>query len=450
MPTAAQMVAPGRVLLPIAGLLIAIVVLFGGGGTPSPGAEALVELAALVALAAGVACGWRPLDVLRNDPVMALLVGAILLFPLIQLLPLPPGVWQMLPGRGAALAALAATREGARWQPSSLLPDATLAGALALLPAIVLALSTASLSPPARVRLIGVVAALGVAAALLGIVQFIGGADLVLSPWPDFHRGWSIGFFANRNAHADLLAISLTAGLLLAERLRVRLATPAGAGWVAAGLVTLAGGIATGSRMGLVALAVPVTLAVVQAGRRAPMAALILGLTATLVLVGGTALDRVAARSHDGGGRAEIWGDSLVAAASVAPVGGGIGSFQPLYAAAERLDHVQPTIANRAHNDWLELAIEGGAPALLLLVGVLALVGRRAVAGWRDADPDRRLLARSAGLTALILAVHSTVDYPLRTLTLLSIAALALAGLARIRAAPQEADRSGNQTHAVG
>lgn len=420
--------------------LLSAAVVIGGGGSPAPLTEAALEIAALFLLGIAVARGAQPLAMVRADPAWGVLLLAVILFPLVQLVPLPPAWWQALPGRGAAAAALGAAGEGGAWQPWSLLPGGGIAAGLALLPAVALAVMAAAQPAAARVRLVGLLAVLGVAAALLGLIQFMRGDARPLSFYAAVHRGWGIGFFANRNAQADLLAIALVAGVLLAERHREWLRAPlARAGVAAALLLILAGGVMTGSRMGLAMLTVPVVLAVVLAGRRAPVLAIGAGVAALLLLAGGTALDRVAARTHDAGNRTEIWGDALLVAREVAPLGGGMGSFVPLYTAAERLDHVQPTIANRAHNDWLELAIEGGLPALALAAAVLALVARRAAAGWRDPDPDRRLLARFAGLTAVILAAHSTVDYPLRTLTLLSVAGLALAGVASARSRPHKA-----------
>ena len=421
---------PARRTILIAGPLLATILVLGGGGSPAPVSEAVVETAALLALLAAITLGFRPTALWRQDRLPALLIGAVLALPIVQMLPLPPGWWQALPGREVANAALVAVGEGRHWQPSTLVPDATLAGALALVPTAVLVLLVASLVERDRVRLLVLLTAIGLASALLGLIQFMRGADGGLSFYDEVHRGWAIGFFANRNAQVDLIAVSLAAGLLLYERNRARLTGTATLGLAVAALLMLTAGVATGSRMGMVSLAVPVALAVALAGRRTPGVAAVLAIGAAMLLTGGTALDRSTARIHDDGARAEIWGDSLLAARSVAPVGGGVGSFQPLYTAAERLDHVQPSFANRAHNDYLELAIEGGLPALALLALVLLLVGRRAAVGWGDIDPDRRLLARFAGLTTLILAVHSAVDYPLRTLTLLSVAGVALAGVA--------------------
>jgi O-antigen ligase len=353
----------------------------------------------------------------------------------VQLVPLPPALWQVLPGRAGATAALAG--EGG-WRPWSLVPDDTLAAALALVPATVMTVLVAALDPPARVRLLAVLVAIGAAAALLGLVQFMAGADRPLSFYAAVHHGWGIGFFANRNAQADLLAIALGGGVLLAERYRERLRSAAAQVAVVGGLLLiLAGGVVTGSRMGLAMLTLPVLLGLAVAQRHASLLALAGAATAGLMLVGGTTLDQVVARAGDPGNRVAIWSDAITVARTHAPVGAGMGSFATVFPAAERLEHVEPTIANRAHNDWLELAIEGGVPALLLVAAALAFVARRAARGWRDPDPDRRLLARFAGLTAAVLALHSTVDYPLRTLTLLTVAALALAGLASARA-PQQ------------
>lgn len=447
---AARLALAGTIALPIC--LIAVAVVTGGGGSPAPVAEALVELAALVIAAVAIARGLRPVGFEPVDRTSALLVGAIVAFPLVQLVPLPLALWQALPGRGGVVAAMEAGGEARAWLPWSLLRDGGIAASLALVPALVLALLTAPLPLRRRVDLIAALAGVGMVAAVVGLVQFVGGPDRALAFYRGGHEGWATGFFANRNAQADLIAITLLAVILLAERFRDRIASgTVRIGLVGALLLLLIGGVATGSRMGMAVLAIPVALAVAMAGRRAPGAAIALVAGAALLLLGGTALDRVTARVHDAGNRTEIWGDSLLVARQVAPVGAGMGSFQPLYAAAERLDHVQPTIANRAHNDYLELAIEGGVPALALLAAALVLVARRARAGWRDADPDRRLLARFAALTTLILAVHSTVDYPLRNLALLSVAGLALGGLAsapRLRARVGAKQGLGGRVHA--
>jgi O-antigen ligase len=69
---------------------------------------------------------------------------------------------------------------------------------------------------------------------------------------------------------------------------------------------------------------------------------------------------------------------------------------------------------NQAHNDWLQILIEGGAPvAILAVVGIL----------WYIASVLKLFLSTSRNLSHLffwfgimaILAIASLVDYPLRT-----------------------------------
>jgi hypothetical protein len=414
--------------------------------------EALVEFVALAILGLSVAGSFRPMAMMRHDSRWSVLILAVLVFPVLQLVPLPPAVWTQFPGREAGAEALAAVGRADAWQSWSILPDGGVAALLALIPAIVIALLVARMPLAGRVRLVAWLAILGGLSALVGVLQFIRGFDRPLSLWADVHRGWGIGFFANRNAQADLIAIALIAGVLLAHRYRDRLDPLAARAAVATALLLgLIAGIATGSRMGIAVLTIPVALAIALSGRRAPGLTAALAGAAALLLLGGTALDRVTDRASDPGNRVEIWGDSWQVARDVAPIGAGMGSFVPLYMTAERLEHVQRTIANRAHNDYLELAIEGGLPALALLAAVLAFVAVRAWRGWRDPDPDRRLLARFAGLVALVFAVHATVDYPLRTLTLLTIAGLAMGGLAFAPSRPQEGEQvqgAGGSQHA--
>lgn len=402
-------------------------------------AEFALELVALGIAAVAIGRGWRPAQIVRQDRGWAIALCAVASFPLLQLIPLPPGLWSLLPGRGPALAALQAAGEGRAWTAWSMLPDGGVAAFCSLLPALAMALLTARLPLTARVHLVGWVALLGGVAAIVGMAQFMRGEGQPLSFYAYVHGGFGIGFFANRNAEADLIAIALTAMVLLAHRHRERLAgASARAAIGAAGLVLLAGGLATGSRMGVAMLLGPVALAVGLAGRRGRWLTVGLVAAAIAVVAGGTALDRVVGRVHDAGNRTEIWADSVYVARSVAPWGAGVGSFVPLYAAAERLDMVQPTYANRAHNDYLELAIEGGVPALLLLGALMVFVSIRVKAGWRSADPDERLLARFVGLSLLVLALHSAVDYPLRTITLISLAGLAVGGLAFVPPSAQK------------
>jgi O-antigen ligase len=89
----------------------------------------------------------------------------------------------------------------------------------------------------------------------------------------------------------------------------------------------------------------------------------------------------------------------------------GYGNFLQGYGLYEREEMVFRPYVNHVHNDFLELAFEGGIPAIALmtLYLVVMLVRLR-----HRLDP----LQRAAFLSIIFILLHSTVDYPLRTMAI--------------------------------
>lgn len=113
------------------------------------------------------------------------------------------------------------------------------------------------------------------------------------------------------------------------------------------------------------------------------------------------------------------------------PIGSGFGSFDPVFRMYEPDELLHPGYFNHAHNDWLELALTGGLPALLLLAAFILWAGWRLYSSFRTPASDPALRVRSGGLVLLVLAGASVSDYPLRTPILAALLALACAWLAR-------------------
>ena len=159
------------------------------------------------------------------------------------------------------------------------------------------------------------------------------------------------------------------------------------------------------------------------AGRRRWLPALALALVAALIGLavlaeGSRALGPVFARfgEHDAF-RRELWRDAWFAVRRSWPTGIGLGGAQPALIAAERLEIVDPSVPNRVHNDYLEFLLEGGAAAVAALVCALAALLLAATKAWRDPTADRSQIA--VGFTILlIVACHSLVDYPMRSMAL--------------------------------
>ena len=118
------------------------------------------------------------------------------------------------------------------------------------------------------------------------------------------------------------------------------------------------------------------------------------------------------------------------------PLGAGVGSFSEIYAMFEQQSQLLiRTFINRAHNDYVEAWLESGVVGGIALLIVFGWIARRSWQVWLQ--PDRRcapidiLLARAATIAIGLLALHSVVDYPLRTSALLSVLAISMALLTR-------------------
>lgn len=410
-----------------AALALLLTLLLGGGGSPAPLPELALQLA-LAATAAAVL--WTaPAGTFSALPRPVWLVAALCIgLPAAQLIPLPPALWQALPGRAAMADALALVGSAGEWRAWSVDPARTLAALLAALSTMALLVLTAAGAQRAGAWLAPVVTLAAVLTLLVGAAQLAGGPASALrvygpgSPLLD-------GLQANRNSTADLLLIGLVAG---AQTLRQAVAAglvPDRRGPVlavgGAGAALFALGVAlTGSRAGIALLAPALAGAALilrpwWRGRGAPT--LLLAAALAVAAVGTGSLGRVAQRFDFAGElRPQIWRDGLAAAHAAWPLGTGMGTFATTILASERLEAVRPTLPNRAHNELLELAVEGGAAALLASASVLGLVVR----GLRRTGPE----AAFAGTALAILALHSLVDYPLRSLALAGLAA-ACAGL---------------------
>ena len=88
---------------------------------------------------------------------------------------------------------------------------------------------------------------------------------------------------------------------------------------------------------------------------------------------------------------------------------------------------------NHAHNDWLELWLTGGIPAILLALAFLAWLAASTVRLWRSDELQGSVLdlalARAAPIVIVLLLLHSAVDYPLRIPALSVLFAIACAFL---------------------
>jgi O-antigen ligase len=124
-----------------------------------------------------------------------------------------------------------------------------------------------------------------------------------------------------------------------------------------------------------------------------------------------------------------FWEDASHSAARYWPVGAGMGTFDEVSGVDESLENLSPRRAGRAHNDFIEVAIEAGIVGVILVVIWIAMIASLA---WRARVSSWRWPAWGAAGFLLAIALQSITDYPLRNQTILATASFALLFLTRI------------------
>lgn len=425
--------------------LYVLLCLILGGSAQGIWTNAVLQLLAVIIL------GWSllakaPGPVTGAAKGLFALFGLLVLLVVVQLIPLPPGIWSALPGRRLVAEGFSLLGQSTPWLPLSLTPYETMATALTLLPPA--AVLTAMLVARAyRPSWLAVAILFGTfAAVLIGALQ-VGSADPANSPWYFYERtnhGFATGFFANSNHMASLLAISIALVFALIWDLRDRAkntkAQSAIMLFAVGGVLVLLVGIVLNGSLAIMLIGPPVlaTSALMllpsRMKLRGPIAGLALLCAAAMLIVYFTPLhDRLAIGSTTSvEERQTMWSNTVVTVRDHLPLGSGISSFPGIYPRYEDPLAIGRTVTNHAHNDYLEIALETGVPGILLLVAFLLWWGRRLGPIWRSQLPDR--YAQAATISAAALLLHSVVDYPLRTAALSSIMAACLAQIARPRA----------------
>ena len=430
-------------------LFLVLALLTGGGSRPDVLSHIILRPAAVLFGAAAMLMmvDYRQLRAVR---VPLFLLGALAAVMIVQLIPLPPSVWTALPGRELTTEAAGVFGIEQPWRPISLTPARTWNSLVSLFPPAAALLLYAALRPDYRARILPVLLLLIVASAVLGLAQRVGAPGGPLYLYRITNEGYAVGFFANRNHQAVMLACALPmlavyasqpAGSALSSR--VRLGTAAAAGIFLIPLI-----LATGSRAGLAAGLIGLLAAGLlfrrsgrpSSGRSAVRAIkpglVIVGIAAILVFVTvffgqADALYRMTLSGLANDPRATSFATSAELARTSFPIGTGFGSFDSVYRAVEPMDSLALSYLNHAHNDLLQLVIEAGAVGLLLLAAFLLWVGRRAFAAWRAPvrGSNSVMLARLASVIVAILLLASLADYPLRTPFVMIVFALSLAWL---------------------
>lgn len=436
-------------LAPFILFVAALVVLALGGGSNRTDVASLLYVRPLLVVILGGMLLFVNRYALLSLRVPMLLFAMALLLCVLQLIPLPPAIWQTLPGRTLFVEAAAAQGLPQPWRPLSLTPDLTLHALLWFTAPACALVGWAALPANRRVPAFLAVLILFMASAVFGALQVSQGGGSPLYFYNRTYEGNAVGFLANRNHQGTLLAIAFPLlrvwTLLPAKTLQVvrgRLIVAAIGAVMLIPMILL-----TASRAGLALGVLGVVLAAIiapwrdvrtamgSAGRYLPLVLAALG----LLIVGmsiffgrALAFDRFLALSATDDLRVRFTPQVVSIIRTYLPFGSGLGSFDMVFRIFETEDMLRPTTYNHAHNDFFEIALTSGIAGIALVAIGIAWW---AWSGWKVFRNRSRagigmLLGRAGWGAMLILMLASIVDYPLRTPLLGFVFALSAAWLA--------------------
>lgn len=420
------------------GVFVVALALLGGSSRPDPIQNAgLRPIAALLLIPA--LYRLRTADLAGARSMVGL--GAVMLaWMILQLIPMPPFLWQALPAREGIAELDALVGMQGVWRPLSLAPFRGQNAVFGLIIPIIALL----LALPSRIKansVFIVITGLGVLNAAFGILQVIGGPKSAFYLFAMASRGAPAGLFANENHSAVFSSIAL----LVIARLATDGQSRSLPSWIKlllapAYVFILLAVLVSGSRAGLAttvlslgagglmmwlgyrprSLVRPAAERSIKSSRRSGTALLAAGGAALILVVGAFLLfDRAPAFKAlmaSSSFNDLRWSLSPILIAMMGEhwlFGTGFGTFDVVYRLYEPTDLLFPLYVNQAHNDWAQLVIEGGLPAVACLLGLIAWLCA-AILRLARRDSAGAILVFWVAWIAIIMAA-SAVDYPLRT-----------------------------------
>ena len=419
-------------------IVVAAISWIGGGVTVDVSSiDELIQLLSLPLLIVSIASLlWQS----RMTRVQAAALGVAVIItcvPLLQLLPVPIGLWLMPAPRAALAADLAQAGVALSSEHWSLMHSNTERSLWALLPALACFLAAIQLT--ARQVRMAMQAVLALVLANLAFAFFQVGVppESALRLYTDNGAGFG-GVLLSSNHHASALMIGMLVGLGLAADTRQRVKDGRDGSqhaWIYVvlsltcfGALLLARSTA-GLILGVVFFAVG-WLALTSWSRRSQLGGRLQragGLTAlALALVGSFWAFKWMDLAQTEPLRYAVAKETWRLGAAHFPLGSGIGTFVPVFGnSAPALLQANGYI-NHAHNEYAQWWMTGGLMGMLALAAALVLLG---FVGWLlFRNRHRNALGVGCWLSVWAVLAHSWVDFPLRTLSLMSMTAL-VAGL---------------------
>ncbi len=430
--------------------------LLGGASAAGFIANFILQIASLPLI------GWALWQMMQERPSAQIraplgLLAIFVVIALLQLVPLPPAMWTLLPGRDAVVEGYRLLGIPLPWLPLTLAPDVAPSSILWLLPAFATLLGIVVLGAFRGRGIATAIVAVTLASVAIGALQVIGGSSAYLYRITNY--GVAVGFFANANHNATLLLVCIPFLAALQATALKRSGSQRSASairlLVGAAYAVIFVGLLINSSLAGIGLSVPVALGSWLAfGHQRPalrrgivIATVVVSLAAVVTIVVGPFGNNLfgTQKANVELSRQTSFALTFRAARAYFPIGSGTGSFQPVYHTQEPLESVTTTFMNHAHSDWLELLLETGIVGVAFAALFLAwwIVRLRAI--WRADEPDA--FAQAAVIATAAIMLHSVVDYPLRTAALSAVFAACIGLMSGVRPYTQRSRQPSSARH---
>ncbi len=377
-----------------------------------------------------------------------------------HLIPLPPLIWQALPGREIIVEISNAVELGKVWRPMAMVPSAAWNALYSLFVPLAVLLLGVQLSRQQRAKLLLWVLGLGLFSGFWGLLQAIGDPQGPLYLYQVTNNGSAVGLFSNRNHQAILLAmlfpmlaIYACVGITSEEQAKVRSSLALAAGAVLVPLL-----LVTGSRAGLIVgvLALISTTALYhkpkitvprkRKGNKRDLRWMLIAFGViclgglTIFMSRAEAFQRIIAPDQTENLRFKVWGPIISMAWKYFPFGSGVGSFVEVYQIDEPLDLLSIDYFNHAHNDFVETFMTTGLFGILIIFNSMVVFAKFSWKAFRSNPDEVRglLFSRLGAVVIAIFVLGSIGDYTLRTPSLASVLVIAVLWLTNAHTSSQK------------
>lgn len=426
--------------------------IFGGAGREGYLAHGFLQ--SIAALGIAVLCSTWPKETPLNGFKFPLFVMfCVCGLGVVQLIVWPVEFWRHLPGRSLIYSGFVDLEIAPSVQPISLDAESTLSSLGYFLTPIFAVLCCARVRTE-KLKLVApwLVALLSAMTVSLGFAQAIEGESSNLYLYDFTSEGLPVGFFSNVNHQACFLVIALPFLIALLKQNLPKaddsdraVATIMFA--VGLALICVVGIIAARSMAGYALLAFCLIAniflmsfhSVFQKAKWLGVLTVVVIPTLAFALVLGliSANSEVEFFAESGLQRLRIWDTTWAAIQDHWIVGSGLGTYEQVIPLYEDSDAVTSTFVAKAHNEYLQVLMEGGIAGTTILIVCIWWVVLKTTELWSESSSEPLLLIQKAASFALIiLSVHSLVDYPVRTPAMSLIVGLCV-GLVSLQKPPR-------------